>query len=54
MKVEYEAFIKNQTWELVPWKSQYNVVDNKWVFKLKFNPDGSLNKHKACLVAKGF
>ena len=26
----------------------------KWVFRTKFNPDGSIFKHKARLVVKGF
>ncbi|KAL5808012.1 hypothetical protein ACOSQ3_028703 [Xanthoceras sorbifolium] len=47
---EYKALLKNQTWSLVP----APVVCNKWVFKLKYNADGSLSKYKARLVAKGF
>ena len=30
------------------------AIGCKWVFRLKQNPDGSVNKYKACLVAKGF
>jgi hypothetical protein len=26
----------------------------KWIFKVKLNPDGSISKHKARLVARGF
>ena len=51
---EYEALIKNKTWSLVPFSNAYKVVDNKWVFRLKQNTDGSIAKHKARLVAKGF
>lgn len=29
-------------------------MTSKWVFKIKHNQDGSINRHKACLVAKGF
>ncbi|KAM1217065.1 hypothetical protein ACFX2I_013247 [Malus domestica] len=29
-------------------------MDEKWIFKTKFNQDGSIQKHKARLVARGF
>ena len=29
-------------------------IDVRWVFKLKLKPDGSIAKHKAKLIAKGF
>lgn len=31
-----------------------NVIGLKWVFRTKFNTDGSIQKHKARLVAKGY
>ncbi|KAL5738223.1 hypothetical protein ACOSP7_030984 [Xanthoceras sorbifolium] len=31
-----------------------NVVGCKWIFKTKYNPNGTILKHKARLVAKGF
>ena len=30
------------------------IIGNKWVFRIKYNPDGSISKHKTRLVAKGF
>ena len=45
---------KNQTWELVDRPQNRNVIGVKWVFRTKLNADGSINKHKARLVVKGF
>jgi len=30
------------------------VIDVKWVYRTKLNPDGSIHKHKARLVVKGY
>ena len=50
MEKEYKALMQNHTWDFVPCQPQYNVMGSKWVFK-KFHLDGTLNKHKARLVA---
>ncbi|KAG8489717.1 hypothetical protein CXB51_017702 [Gossypium anomalum] len=44
---------KNQTWDLVE-RPEKKVIGVRWVFRAKFNADGSLNKHKARLVVKGY
>jgi hypothetical protein len=31
-----------------------NAIGNSWVFKMKANPDGSVNRVKARLVAQSF
>ena len=54
MEAEYHALMRNQTWTLVPSFSNFRIVDNKWVFKIKRNPDGSIQRHKARFVEKGF
>ena len=45
---------KNQTWVLVDLPAGVKSIGLKWVFKIKRNPDGSVNKYKARLVAKGY
>ncbi|KAH9677665.1 retrovirus-related pol polyprotein from transposon RE1 [Citrus sinensis] len=54
MREEYDALIKNNTWTLVPRQADQHVVGNKWVYRIKYNTDGSVAKYKARLVAKGF
>lgn len=51
---EFQALVKNDTWQLVSLTFDTNVVANKWVFRVKYKVDGSLDKFKARLVAKGF
>ena len=31
-----------------------NIVSCRWVYTLKYFPDGTIHRHKACLVARGF
>ena len=54
MQEEIDALRQNQTWHLVPRRPGINVVDCRWVFKLKRHDDGTVDRHKARLVAKGF
>jgi histone deacetylase 1/2 len=54
MDAEYFALLKNETWQLIPPRPGVNIIDSKWVFKVKKNSDGSLERYKARLVAKGF
>ena len=50
----YDVLMKNQTWSLIPFNKKMKVVDNKWVFRIKYYVDGSIQRYKARLVAKGF
>ena len=54
MEDEYVALLKNQTWHLVSKQEGKNLIDCKWVFKVKKKADGSIDRYKARLVAKGF
>ncbi|MCI78817.1 retrotransposon protein putative Ty1-copia subclass, partial [Trifolium medium] len=33
MDSEFKALLSNQTWTLVPYQGQDNIIDSKWVFK---------------------
>jgi len=54
MHEEYKVLCANQTWKLTTLPPSIQPIGCKWVFKNKYNPDGTLHKHKARLVAKGF
>ena len=54
MHAEFQALIKNKTWDLVPYSEDMNVVTNKWVFRVKYKADGSMDRFKVRLVAKKF
>lgn len=54
MKCEYKSLIEKNVWTLVERPKNSNVVKNKWVYKLKRDPSGNIEKFKARLVARGF
>ncbi|CAL1401437.1 unnamed protein product [Linum trigynum] len=53
MQHEIKALIKNQTWDVVNLPIGKKPIGNKWVYKTKFESDGSLDRLRARLVAKG-
>ncbi|BBH08832.1 hypothetical protein Prudu_021148 [Prunus dulcis] len=54
MKEEIDALHMQGTWILVPSPGDKNIIGSKWVYKIKRNPDGSVGRYKARLVAQGF
>ncbi|RVX18146.1 Retrovirus-related Pol polyprotein from transposon RE1 [Vitis vinifera] len=54
MQEKMKMINKNETWKLVERPKNHKVIRVKWVFKTKLNPDGSICKHKARLVVKGY
>ncbi|XP_057981105.1 uncharacterized mitochondrial protein AtMg00820-like [Malania oleifera] len=54
MRVEIDAFELNNTWILTPLPPDKKPIGCKWVYKIKYNPDGSIEQYKARLVAKGY
>ena len=53
MDDEYDALIKNKTWELVPRPPNVNVIRSMWVFAHKEKSNGVFERHKARLVGNG-
>jgi Reverse transcriptase (RNA-dependent DNA polymerase) len=54
MLEELEALDKNKTWELMSLPPGKKAVGCKWVFTVKQNPEGRVERYKARLVAKGY
>jgi hypothetical protein len=51
---EMKALEKNKTWSVTSLPDGKKVVGCKWVFIVKYNSDGSIERYKTHLVAKGF
>jgi hypothetical protein len=54
MNEEYRSLMENDNWDLVPLPKGIKLVICKWVYRTKYASDGSVERHKAQLVSKGF
>ena len=54
MQVELCALTNNNTWTMVPLPPGHHPINCKWIFKIKYNSNGTVEHYKAQLVAKGF
>jgi hypothetical protein len=54
MQVEYDALMKNNAWKLIELPPNKKPIGSKWVYHTKFKSNGSIDKYKAKLVAKGY
>ncbi|XP_026426173.1 uncharacterized protein LOC113322319 [Papaver somniferum] len=54
MKDEYTALRDNDTWDYVAPEPHMNVLGSKWVYKVKQKVDGTIDRLKSRLVAKGY
>jgi hypothetical protein len=49
-----KALQNNNTWELTTLSDEKKTVKWKWVFTVKYKADGTIEKYKVRLVAKGY
>ena len=54
MKEEYNSLIKNKTWDLVPRPDTRKILKDKWIYKIKKNPQEQPIRYKARWVTKGY
>ena len=53
MDEELQALLENHTWDIVPCPTGVKPIGCKWVYSIKLRSDGTLDRHKARLVALG-
>ncbi|XP_035547289.1 uncharacterized mitochondrial protein AtMg00820-like [Juglans regia] len=54
MNEEVESLLKNETWELVDCPPGKKIVGCRWIFNVKYKADGTIERFKARLGAKGY
>lgn len=54
MEANLKALEDINTWTIAILPPGKKAIGCKYVYKIKYNLDGTINKHKAKLVAKGF
>jgi len=53
MEAEFRALKQNDTWVLVDKTPGDKIINTKWVFKIKYKEDGTVERYKARWVANG-
>lgn len=54
MNKEIEALENNGTWKIVQLPNGKKPIGCKWIYKVKYKADGTIERYKARLVAQGF
>eukprot|EP00253_Pinus_taeda_P033890 PITA_33890 len=54
MVEDYDSIVRNSAWEIAPRPEGKSVVGLRWIYKVKQEADGSVEKYKARFVARGF
>ncbi|CAI7743005.1 unnamed protein product, partial [Closterium sp. NIES-54] len=54
MESELKSIVENGTWELVELPEGRKAITSKWLFKIKSDADGNIERYKSRLVAKWY
>ena len=54
MDQEFHALQINHTWDLVPPNPNQNIDPTKWIYKIKRDSVGHIQRYKARLVTKDY
>ncbi|CAI7785609.1 unnamed protein product [Closterium sp. NIES-54] len=54
MESELKSIEENGTWELVELPEGHKAITSKWLFNIKSDADGKIERYKSKLVAKGY
>ena len=54
MAAEIATLESNKTWSLTSLPPHKRAIGCKWVYRVKYKADGTMERYKARLMAKGF
>ena len=54
MDKEIQALEQNHTWELTSLPLRKTPIGCKWVYRIKFKSNGTVDRYKTRLIAKGY
>lgn len=54
MVEEYISIMRNDVWDIVPRPEGKSLVTSRWIYKIKYAADGSIEKYKVRFMARGF
>lgn len=54
MDEQYESIVINDVWDVVPRPNGKSIVTSKWIFNIKHEIDGNIEKYKERFIARGF